>query len=214
MARLAAQQLLQDVKTSQTEAVRVLLLLLNQTETAEATLVAQSAIVNATYTATRQNLLDTAAVSIAAIYATRDEFVLRTVPRLQADLQVLNYSVAIAQLQAQDQNHFVANATNGLGTTFANGWIPYNPSNENNYYLPRFWMDRSVVYIRGTVSAGSSNQAAVFLPKDYRPLGRTYVFASDSNGAFAEVKVRPDGSVTPIGSSNWLSLDTVSFRIA
>ena len=61
-----------------------------------------------------------------------------------------------------DDFHFVGNATNGLGTTFMNGWAtdPLHPV--------RFWIDRNMVHLQGRAT-GQYGVGLFYLPLGYRP---------------------------------------------
>jgi len=96
--------------------------------------------------------------------------------------------------------------TNSWATTYAttNGYEPPGYTR-----LPDGWVTLSGYLSNGTVTA-----SAFTLPTGYRP-AKQQVFAVASNGAFGEVIVAADGTVTPqVGSNVWFSLSGITFKAA
>lgn len=109
-----------------------------------------------------------------------------------------------------DIEHFVGDATTGLGTVFQNGWLAYDAVR-----LPRFYKVWNQVYIYGIVKSGSLGSAAFTLPKGYWPSVEIQS-TTNANGTFAGVAVESDGRVIPnVGSvASYFWLDGANFRAA
>ena len=95
--------------------------------------------------------------------------------------------------------HVVGDATTGLGTTFQNGWVNYDPA---AFYPARFWKDvNGDVHIQGLVKSGTVGTTIFVLPVGYRP-GNGLGYPTDSNNAHGRVDIAPTGNVVAQAGSN------------
>jgi hypothetical protein len=99
-----------------------------------------------------------------------------------------------------------------------NGWRNYG-SDTSNWHTPAgYWKDDSgVVHIRGTVVAGSSATAGVFvLPVGYRPEKGVLWYGYSASGATCRVEVMGDGRVQGWSgaSTGWTSYNGINFYAA
>jgi hypothetical protein len=94
-------------------------------------------------------------------------------------------------------------------SSFTNSWTNYNSSyNSAGYYKDAL----GVVHLRGMISSGTMGNSAFTLPSGYRP-GKILLRVVASNGAFGDVYIRPDGTVSPtVGNNAYVSLDGLSFK--
>ncbi len=107
---------------------------------------------------------------------------------------------------------------------FTGGWWThervreYGPTSRR-YAMPSYYRDvNGVVHLRGLMNGGTpgtSPQSYAFsLPDAYSP-ATARAFAVVSNNAPGRVNVFPNGDVqVEVGSTNWVSLDGISFRAA
>jgi len=95
------------------------------------------------------------------------------------------------------------------GPGFSNGW---GLRVSNDTQTPQFTLDLfGFVLLRGDVAGGTVGQPAFTLPVGYRP-SRNLRFAVVSNGAFGDLRVSTDGTVTLLSGSNVsVFLDNIRF---
>lgn len=95
--------------------------------------------------------------------------------------------------------------------SFLNSWVNDASGlfNTAGYYKDQFGR----VYLRGLVKTGTVGLPIFNLPAGFRP-AKENVFATVSNGVFADARVEPDGDVVAAAGSNvWFSLDGISFAV-
>jgi hypothetical protein len=90
-------------------------------------------------------------------------------------------------------------------------WVNYDTTNFN---AAGFMIDEfGIVHLRGLISTGTIGQPAFTLPEGYRPL-RHCIFPGISIGAFAAIRVEPNGTVRVVSGNNaWVSLEGITFSI-
>jgi hypothetical protein len=95
--------------------------------------------------------------------------------------------------------------------TFTNSWANFG----GGYNPAGYFKDNSgVVHLRGLVRSSVLGAAIFTLPNTHRPPGRA-IFSVMSNNLAARVDVLNNGQVVPVsGSSAWISLEGITFRVA
>lgn len=96
-------------------------------------------------------------------------------------------------------------------SSFSNSWV----NEGSGTYSDAGYMkiDSDVVMFRGVIKSGTIGLAAFTLPTGYRPV-KERILPAVANGAFAEVRVKTDGTVVPnVGSNTRFSLDGLVFRV-
>jgi hypothetical protein len=79
--------------------------------------------------------------------------------------------------------------------SFTNSWGAGSPA-------PAYMLIGRVVYLRGTLTAGTANTAAFTLPSGYRPsAAMTIAVASGSSGTDNNLAFATSGTVTPVTST-------------
>jgi hypothetical protein len=96
-----------------------------------------------------------------------------------------------------------------VSPTFSNGWVKASVESEPIGY----WRDsQGMVHLEGAISGGGVNSMAFNLPIGYRPL-HDNLFVVNSNDAFGQVRINPNGDVIPrLGNNARFDLSGISFR--
>jgi hypothetical protein len=93
-----------------------------------------------------------------------------------------------------------------VAADLSNSWVNYGVGHVAASYVKDAL---GFVHIRGLVKNGTSAVATIFtLPADYRP-ATIHLFATDSNGAFAAIRVDPDGQVHMVDGGSTASVEVV-----
>ena len=95
--------------------------------------------------------------------------------------------------------------------TLVNGWVNLG----NGYSTAGYYKDNfGRVYLKGTLTAGTTGTTAFNLPFGYRP-PQILRFTSLINGVAKEVRVHSNGNVimTAEAGAEWASLDGISYRV-
>lgn len=94
--------------------------------------------------------------------------------------------------------------------SFNNGWENYSTSFSECGY---FKNSSGIVHIKGLVKNGTIGQGIFVLPAGYRPSRTLILTVSTNPNVYGQVRITSSGSVECTeGSSNWVSLDGISFR--
>lgn len=107
--------------------------------------------------------------------------------------------------------HEITAQGSGGWVDFQNSWVNYDAG----YNTAAFYKSGDRVHLKGLIKLGSLNQNAFTLPIGYRPATGRELHVSISNNAVGRVDVLESGGVLidTICSSDWVSLDGISFRI-
>lgn len=98
---------------------------------------------------------------------------------------------------------------NFTAPTLLNSWVNYGSGFNDAGYGKG---SDGVVRLKGLVRNGGNN-AIFILPVGYRPTS-VHIFIVQTESAFGTIYIYTDGAVTKTnGSSNWLSLDGISFFV-
>jgi len=90
-----------------------------------------------------------------------------------------------------------------------NGWINFG----SDYNTAGYFKDSNgIVHLRGLIKDGIYNYFIFRLPSGYRPSAKEVQMVISDN-TLGRVDIRPDGGVYMMaGSTNWISLDGITFR--
>ncbi len=110
---------------------------------------------------------------------------------------------------------FTANIVVVEDSDMSNSWVAIDATRQ-----PRYWKDGlGVVHLSGLVKNGTSITTTIFtLPEGYRPdftdsSGSTAIFAVSSDSGYGEIRIYYTGNVNGrVGSTNWISLDGITFK--
>ena len=97
-------------------------------------------------------------------------------------------------------------------SSFLNSWANYGTTpggySDASYFKDEF----GIVHLRGLVKNGTVGSVAFNLPTGFRP-EFIKVYSASSGGAYATLRVNPNGDVVPYtGANTYFSLDGVKFK--
>lgn len=104
------------------------------------------------------------------------------------------------------KNFFAIDVT---APTLINSWVNFGGSSKAAGY----WKDRNgTVRLEGMVKSGTSGTVAFVLPVGFRPSG-LLIMPVVSNDLFGFIQIATTGNVTLTGSTTYVSLEGISFRV-
>ena len=98
---------------------------------------------------------------------------------------------------------------------FENSWVNFDSTRKARFYKDPY----GVVHLAGLIKTGAITDTAFTLPSGYIPdyldsINQNMHISTTSNLLFGEVIINYQGEVIPnVGSSTWVSLNGVSFRV-